>query len=87
MIPIVKRIVSFGPDYGLTPQLSAKLVSLAESFDSAIALEYEGRSIRLDSLIGLISVEYHKGDEIVLTSVGSDEEAAADAACALLSEP
>ncbi len=69
----------FGHDFGLTPQLSAKLVTLGEQFKSSLHIEYGGRKVQLDSLIGLISVAFHRGDVITVCAQGDDEETSANA--------
>ena len=74
----------FGYDFGLTPQLSARLVSLGEKFKCSVQIEYADRAVRLDSLIGLISVSFHRGDVVTVCAQGDDEENSANAVRSML---
>ena len=58
---------------GLTPDLAAKLSRHAERYSAHLMLECGQKCIRLDSLIGILSMEMHRGMEIGVIADGEDE--------------
>ena len=66
--------------------MAAKLSTIAEQYTSEISLEFRDKSMRMDSLIGLISIEFHRGEDICVVASGDDEEAAASANCGMLAD-
>ena len=63
----------------LTPAVAARLTQVEEKYQSSMQLEYNGVRVRLDSLIGILSVPCHRGSGLVVIADGSDEQAAAEA--------
>ena len=63
----------------LTPAIAARLTRVEENYESKMYLEYNGTRVRLDSLIGILSVPCHRGGGLVVIADGSDERAAAEA--------
>ena len=63
----------------LTPALAARLTRVEENYSSRMHLEYNGVRVRLDSLIGILSVPCHRGSGLVVIADGADEQAAAEA--------
>lgn len=63
---------------GLTPDIAAKLSQHASRYQCNIMLECGQKKIRLDSLIGILSVEFRHGLPVIVVAEGADEKAAAE---------
>ena len=74
----------YGYSDSLTPDIAAKLSQCAEHFQARTHLECGDKRVRLDSLIGILSVECRRGSRLTVTADGVDAQAAAEAVCRLL---
>lgn len=64
---------------GLTPDIAAKLSQHASRYQSDIRIECGRNNIRLNSLIGILSVEFRRDIPLAVVAEGIDEnDAAAD---------
>ena len=72
---MVRLETVFSAVLGLTPEFAAELSQVASRFHADIRLSCEGKQLRLDSLIGILALDLHRGE---------DEQAAASAICAKL---
>ena len=61
---------------GLDAKISSILVSKCSKFNCGISLKYSRVTVNLKSIMGVMSLNIHKGEIIVLSFNGSDEEAA-----------
>jgi len=62
---------------GLHARPASLLVAKAQGFESEVFIEKEGREINGKSIIGILGLAVAKGDEIVVTCDGPDEDDAA----------
>lgn len=62
--------------YGLQGRIAAKFVQLASSFNSGINLIKNGRSVDAKSIMGVMSLEVRKGEEVTIITDGKDEQKA-----------
>lgn len=69
----------YGCGDSLTPDVAAKLAMAAERHQARLELECGGKRILLDSLIGILSLECHRGTRLTILADGPDEQAAAEA--------
>ncbi|MHB8254863.1 MAG: HPr family phosphocarrier protein [Acidiferrobacter sp.] len=69
---------------GMHARASAKLVSLASSFESAITVARDGRSVNGKSIMGIMMLAAGKGATIQICADGSDEQYAVKALCQLI---
>lgn len=67
-------VVNQNDETGATPV--AKLVQLANSFDSAVYLAKEGVKVNAKSIMGMMNFILNKGEEITIEARGEDEEQA-----------
>ena len=67
----------YGCGEGLTPDVAAKLATVAER--AHLELECGGKRVLLDSLIGILSLECRRGTRLAIHADGEDEQAAAEA--------
>ncbi|MEM4993186.1 phosphocarrier protein HPr [Priestia sp. SB1] len=67
-------------DSGIHARPATTLVQAASKFDSDINLEFNGKTVNLKSIMGVMSLGIQKGATITISAEGSDE---ADALAAL----
>ncbi|RSK26821.1 phosphocarrier protein HPr [Bacillus sp. HMF5848] len=65
-------------DTGLHARPATLLVQAAGRYDSEIQLEYNGRSVNLKSIMGVMSLGIPKGATITIKVEGNDEQEALD---------
>ncbi|EGL83375.1 Phosphotransferase system, phosphocarrier protein HPr [Caldalkalibacillus thermarum TA2.A1] len=61
---------------GIHARPATALVQTAGKFSSEISLEYNGKSVNLKSIMGVMSLGIPQGAEITITAHGDDEEEA-----------
>ncbi|MBT2729801.1 phosphocarrier protein HPr [Bacillus sp. ISL-75] len=71
-------------EQGLHARPASILVHEASKFDSAINLEYKGKSINIKSIMGVMSLGIVIGAEIKISANGNDENEALHALQGLL---
>lgn len=76
---MVRTDVVFSAADRMTPEIAVNLANQAERFKANLLIEYENKSIQLDSLIGVLSLELHRGMRLCVIADGSDETSAAAA--------
>ena len=76
---MVRMCARFACADSLTPAVAARLTRLDEQYRARLHLEYQGVRVRLDSLIGILSVPCQRGSELTVVAEGDDEQAAAEA--------
>ncbi|KTC65380.1 sugar transport PTS system phosphocarrier HPr protein (plasmid) [Legionella adelaidensis] len=76
-VPIINRL-------GLHARASAKFVSLAGRFQSAIEVTKESQTVNGKSIMGVMLLAAHKGSELTLEIEGPDEEEMAEALVKLI---
>lgn len=69
---------------GMHARASAKLVSLASSFESIISVSRDGRSVNGKSIMGIMMLAAGKGATIKICADGPDELKASQALCQLI---
>ena len=81
---MVRREVVFGCGEAMTPDIAARIAQLAERFSAGLHLECGEKRVRLDSLIGILSVECRRGKSLAVVADGEDEQPACAAIAAVL---
>ena len=71
---------------GMHARASAKLVSLASSFESAITVTREGRSVNGKSIMGIMMLAAGQGTTLKICAEGPDEGEASQALCRLIEQ-
>ncbi|WP_158736651.1 phosphocarrier protein HPr [Alteribacillus sp. YIM 98480] len=66
-------------DTGIHARPATQLVNKAGQFSSELTLEYNGKSVNLKSIMGVMSLGVGKGAEVTITAEGGDEEEAMQA--------
>ena len=65
-------------DHGLEARPVAMLVQVASRHNSTVYLESEGKKVNAKSIMGMMSLRVVNGDQVVVVTEGTDEEAAAN---------
>ena len=73
---MAKKSIQVGLESGLEARLIALLVPEASKYESKIYLEANGKRVNAKSLIGMMSLNLAKGEELVVSAEGEDEETA-----------
>lgn len=63
-------------DSGIHARPATQLVNTASKFQSDINLEYNGKTVNLKSIMGVLSLGIAKDSTIKITAVGEDAEEA-----------
>ncbi|MFD2705219.1 phosphocarrier protein HPr [Salibacterium lacus] len=63
-------------DTGIHARPATQLVNKAGQYSSEITLEYNGKSVNLKSIMGVMSLGVGKNSEVTIRVEGSDEEEA-----------
>ena len=71
----LNAVFQAGP--GMSPEIAAELSRRASAHDARVSLRLGDRSIRLDSLIGILAVEMPRGSRVTVVADGPEETAAA----------
>ena len=71
---------------GIKSRTAAKLVKVAEQFDSQILIEVENKKINAKSIMGVLSLNIHQGESIYVLANGKDEKEAIESIESTLSE-
>ncbi len=83
---MAEREVTVVPEAGLHARPAALFVKEAKSYDSDIVVVKDGKEANAKSSLKLMTLGAKHGDKVVIRAEGEDEEAAAEALVALLSE-
>ncbi|WP_078546428.1 phosphocarrier protein HPr [Litchfieldia alkalitelluris] len=73
---MAERTFKITSDSGLHARPATMLVNKAGQFQSDISLSFNGRSVNLKSIMGVMSLGVPKGSEILVTAEGNDAEEA-----------
>ena len=68
---------------GLHARATAKLVQLLSAYHSTTTLMAKGREVNAKSIMGVMLLAAGQGTQVRLRCEGDDEQATADAVCAL----
>lgn len=72
----MEKIVRIGLTEGLHAKTAAAFVHESSQFKSDVHIKKDYSFINAKSILGLMSIVLHAGDEVVLTAEGEDEEEA-----------
>lgn len=74
---MIKKAVTINCE-GLEARPIAMLVQKASQFSSKVHIEVGNKKVNAKSIMGMMSLSVRGGDEIVIVTEGTDEEAAAN---------
>ena len=76
---MAERLYTIIDEAGIHARPATILVNTVSKFDSDINIEYNGKSVNLKSIMGVMSLGVAKGAQVKVTATGSDEEEALSA--------
>ncbi|WP_027956067.1 phosphocarrier protein HPr [Halobacillus kuroshimensis] len=71
---------------GVHARPATALVQVAGKFESDVNLEYNGKSVNMKSIMGVMSLGIPSGAEVTFSAEGADEEEAVNAVVAKAKE-
>ncbi|WP_428909925.1 phosphocarrier protein HPr [Niallia sp. Krafla_26] len=71
---------------GIHARPATLLVNTATKFSSEVKMEYNGKSVNLKSIMGVMSLGVAKGAEVKIIATGDDAEDAIEAITAAMQE-
>ncbi|AKG05090.1 phosphocarrier protein HPr [Salimicrobium jeotgali] len=74
-----KRDMKVTASEGVHARPATSLVQVAGKYESDINLEYNGKSVNMKSIMGVMSLGIPSGSEITFSAEGSDEKEAVEA--------
>lgn len=83
---MIRKPITIGISNGLEARPIALLVQVASQYASSIYLENEEKRVNAKSIMGMMTLGLHVGDEIEVQADGSDAQVAIDKIEAFLSE-
>ncbi|ASK62874.1 phosphocarrier protein HPr [Virgibacillus phasianinus] len=73
-------------DTGVHARPATLLVNKAGQFESEVEVSYNGKTVNLKSIMGVMSLGVPKGAEIKVTATGGDEEEALNGVAEVIKE-
>lgn len=75
---MTKKSIQIKLENALDARPVALLVQEASKYDSAIYIECENKRINAKSIMGMMALGLHNGEELIVTAEGADEKVAVD---------
>ncbi|WP_405096890.1 phosphocarrier protein HPr [Oceanobacillus sp. FSL H7-0719] len=73
---MVEKTFTVIDETGIHARPATALVQAASKFSSEVNIEYNGKSVNLKSIMGVMALGIGKGAQIKITSEGNDEQEA-----------
>ncbi|MGL4523200.1 MAG: phosphocarrier protein HPr [Bacilli bacterium] len=73
---MLEKVFKVTADSGIHARPATVLVNTASKFKSDINLEFNGRTVNLKSIMGVMSLGIPQGSEVKITIAGEDQDAA-----------
>lgn len=83
---MISQQVTIVNKLGLHARAAAKLVKTASAFAAQTTLDKSGQAVNGKSIMGVMMLAASKGTELILSTEGSDEQAAMDALTSLIAD-
>jgi len=81
-----EKIFTITDETGIHARPATLLVNKAGQYESEVEMHYNGKTVNLKSIMGVMSLGVPKGAEIRVTCAGSDEEEAIEGIAAAIRE-
>ncbi|KGX92879.1 phosphocarrier protein HPr [Pontibacillus halophilus JSM 076056 = DSM 19796] len=81
---MVEQTVTITSEDGVHARPATVLVQSAGSYSANVNLEYNGKTVNLKSIMGIMSLGIPSGAEVRITAEGSDEQEAVDGVVATM---
>ncbi|HEU5139264.1 MAG TPA: phosphocarrier protein HPr [Bacillales bacterium] len=81
-----KKSFAITHETGLHARPATAVVNKAGQYQSDVQLSYNGKSVNLKSIMGVMSLGVSKGAEVTISAEGNDAESAIEGLAALIDE-
>ena len=71
---VAEKVYTITDESGLHARPSTILVNTVNKFSSDVSVEYEGKTVNLKSVMGVLSLGVIRGAQLKVVATGSDEE-------------
>lgn len=75
---MIRQAVTIQTEEGIGARVTAKIVQIANEFNSRVFIEIGTKTINAKSIMGMMSLALQEGDEVTVVAEGEDEEKAAE---------
>lgn len=75
---MIKKPVTIKISAGLENRPVAKIVQIASQYESQIYLESGNKHVNAKSIMGMMTLNLTEGENMIISTEGADEEAAAE---------
>lgn len=75
---MIRQAVTIQAEEGIGARVTAKIVQIANEFNSRVFIEIGTKKINAKSIMGMMSLALQEGDEVTVVAEGEDEEKAAE---------
>ena len=75
---MIRQTVTIQAEEGIGARVTAKIVQIANEFNSQVFIEIGTKKINAKSIMGMMSLALQEGDEVTVVAEGEDEEKAAE---------
>ena len=70
---MIRQTVTIQAEEGIGARVTAKVVQVANEFNSQVFIEIGTKKINAKSIMGMMSLQLSTGDELVVAAEGADE--------------
>lgn len=75
---MIKQPVTIQAEEGICARVTAKIVQLANEFESQVFIEIGTKKINAKSIMGMMSLQLSTGDDLLVVAEGNDERHAVE---------
>lgn len=75
---MIKQPVTIQAEEGICARVTAKIVQVANEFNSQVFIQIGTKKINAKSIMGMMSLQLSTGDDLVLVAEGEDEQHAVE---------
>lgn len=86
ILTMAEKTFTIVDELGIHARPATLLVNTANKFSSDVNLEYNGKSVNLKSIMGVMSLGVSQGAEVKVVANGADADAVIDALTATMKE-
>ena len=75
---MIRQAVTIQTEEGIGARVTAKIVQIANEFNSRVFIEIGTKTINAKSIMGMMSLQFSTGDNLIVAAEGTDEKEAVE---------
>mgnify|MGYP003371777987 CR=1 FL=1 len=75
---MIRQAVTIQTEEGIGARVTAKIVQIANEFNSRVFIEIGTKTINAKSIMGMMSLQLSTGDNLIVAAEGTDEKEAVE---------